>query len=89
MTSGRNDRVENCADYGFVCLHSTSNASVSSAFAFLHHVTYSVSLAEDFGHVFQPHAQCFLGRTRWHEIGDICSQTFLLAQESSIDFHCV
>ena len=20
MTSGRNDRVENCADYGFVCL---------------------------------------------------------------------
>ena len=25
----------------------------------------------------------------WHEIDDIYSQTFLLAQESSIDFHCV
>ena len=38
---------------------------------------HTVSLAEDFDHVFQPHAQCFLGRMRayWHEIGDVCSQT--------------
>ena len=37
----------------------------------------------------QLHAQCLLGRRRtyWHEIGDVCSQTFPLAQESSIDFH--
>ena len=34
---------------------------------------------------------CVLGRRRahWHEIGDNCSQTFPLAQKSSIDFHRV
>ena len=43
------------------------------------------------GHALQPHARCFLGRRRacWHEIGDVCSQTLPLAQESSIDFHHV
>ena len=43
------------------------------------------------GHVLQPHVQCFLGRRRahWREIGDVCSQTFPLAQKSSIDFHRV
>ena len=41
------------------------------------------------GHVLQPHARCFLGRKRacWHEIGDVCSQTFPFTQESSIGFH--
>ena len=50
---------------------------------------HTVSLAEDFGHVFQPHALCFLGRMRayWYEISDVCSQTFPLTQESLIDFH--
>ena len=52
---------------------------------------HTVSPVEDFGHVFQQHAQCFLGRRRahWREIGDVCSQTFPLAQKSSIDFHRV
>ena len=54
------------------------------------HVLFGLKAAfKHFGHVFQSHAQCFLGRMRAyrHEIGDVCSQIFPLVQESSIDFH--
>ena len=53
------------------------------------HVLFGLKAAfKHFGHVFQPRAQCFLGRMRAyrHKIGDVCSQTFLSHRRVRLTF---